>query len=90
MIKCRDTTIKRGEDGQRLNGVRNIKQMVKPICRPNQKPILDICLYEVEFTGGEITEMAANIIAESTYAQYDSSWNEYLLLEVFIDHRKND
>ena len=36
-----------------------------PIGRSNQNPILDTHLYEVEFPGGEMTELAANIIAES-------------------------
>ena len=34
-------------------------------------------------------ELAANIIAVSMYAQCDGNRNEYLLLEAFIDHRKN-
>ena len=36
---------------------------------------------------GEKLELAANIIAESIYAQCDASRNEYLLLEAFVDHR---
>ena len=60
-----------------------------PIGRPNQNWILDTCLYEVEFPGGEMIELAAIIIAESTYAQCDVNGNEHLLLEAFVDHRKN-
>ena len=59
------------------------------IGRSNQNPILDTHLYEVEFPKGNITELAGNIIAESMYAQYDVDANKYLLLEAFIDHRKN-
>ena len=36
-----------------------------------------------------MTESAANIIAESMYAQCDVDRNKYLLLEAFINHRKN-
>ena len=36
-----------------------------------------------------MTELVANIIAESMYAQCDFDRNEYLLLGAFIDHRKN-
>ena len=36
-----------------------------PIGRSNYNPILDMHLYEVEFPGGEMTELAPNIIAES-------------------------
>ena len=60
-----------------------------PIGRSKQNPILDTHLYEVEFPGREMTELAANIIAESMYAQCDIDGNEYLLLEAFINHRKN-
>ena len=33
--------------------------------------------------------MAANIMVESMYSQCDFNGNERLLLETFIDHRKN-
>ena len=46
--------------------------------------------YEVEFCGGDLKELASNIIAESMYAQCDVDRNEYLLLEPFVDHRKDD
>ena len=45
--------------------------------------------FDVEFPGREVTELAVDIIAESMYAQCDVNWNEYLILEVFINHRKN-
>ena len=60
-----------------------------PIGRSNQSPIFDTCLYTVEFFEGEIKKLAANIIAESMYAQCDVNGNKYLLLEAFADHRKN-
>ena len=39
------------------------------ISRSNKNPILDTYLYEVEIPVGEITELEANIIAESMSAQ---------------------
>ena len=60
-----------------------------PIGRSNQNPILDTCLCEVKFLGGVMTELAINIIVESMYAQCDVDTNKYLLLEAFIDNRKN-
>ena len=57
--------------------------------RSNMNPIRDTCLYEVEFTEVEMTELTANIIAESMYAQCNVDRKKYLLLEAFIDHRKN-
>ena len=38
----------------------------------------------------EMTELAANIIGESMHAQCDVYRNEYLLLELFVVHRKDD
>ena len=55
----------------------------------SQNPIVVINIYEVKFSGEEIVEHAANIIAESMYAQCDVNGNEYLLLKAFIDYRKN-
>ena len=49
------------------------------IGRSNKNPILDTHLYEVEFPGGEMTELAPNIIAESMYAHCDADENEYIL-----------
>ena len=39
---------------------------------------------------GRNYRVAANIIIESMYAQCDVDSNEYLLLEAFIYHRKNE
>ena len=63
-----------------------LKANSNPIDRSNQNPILDTNLYEVEFTGGEIMELAANIIniLQSMCVQCDVNWNEYLLLELAI------
>ena len=49
---------------------------------------MDICLYEVEILGEEMTELVANIIEESIYAKYDVNWKEYLLIDFFINNRK--
>ena len=48
-----------------------------PVDRSNQNPILDTHLYEVEAPGGEMAEMAVNIIAKSINAQCDVNGNEY-------------
>ena len=60
-----------------------------PIGRSNQNSSLTTCLNGIEFPKGEMTELAANIIAESLYAQCDVNGNECLLLDAFMDHRKN-
>ena len=55
----------------------------------NHNPILDACLYEVECPGVEMTELSANVITKSMYAQCYLDGNECLLLEAFINHREN-
>ena len=53
------------------------------------RTLYQIHCYKVEFPGGDITELAANIIAELMYVQCDVDGNEYLLLELIVDHRKD-
>ena len=43
--------------------------------RSHTNPILDARTYQVEFAGGKVTELTANVIAESMYAQCDSDGN---------------
>ena len=62
----------------------------KPIGSSNRNTILDTCFHAVEFPGGEITELAAITIVELMYAQCNIDGNEYLLLVLFVDHRKDD
>ena len=42
----------------------------------------------MEFAGGKITELTANVIAESMYTQCNADRNEYLLLDVLVDYCK--
>jgi hypothetical protein len=51
--------------------------------------ILDMRTYEVEFTDGQKTELAANVIAQNMFAQCDSKGNQYLPLAGIVDHRKD-
>ena len=55
--------------------------------RSHKNPILDVRMYGVEFTGGKVTELTTNIIAESMYAQCNSDGNEYLLLDALVDYQ---
>ena len=52
--------------------------------------ILDIRMYQVEFTRGKVTELIANIIAESVYIKCDANGNEYLLLDALIGYYKDN
>ena len=58
--------------------------------RSQPKPILDTRMYQVEFTGGNVTESTANAIAESMYAQCNTEGNEYLLLDALVDYQKDN
>ena len=58
--------------------------------KANPNPILDTRTYEVEFSDGQRTEVAANIIAQNMYAQCDSEGNQYLLLGGIVDHKQNE
>ena len=49
------------------------------------KPILDSRHYVVEFEEGTETELTANTITQSIYAQYDPDGNQYLMLDSVID-----
>ena len=44
-------------------------------------------MYQVEFPGGEVTELTTNVIAESMYSQCDADGNKYLLLNVLVDYQ---
>ena len=43
--------------------------------RPHTNQILDTRMYQVEFTGGKVTALTTNIIAESMYTQCDLEGN---------------
>ena len=58
--------------------------------RTHTNPILHTRMYQVEFTGGEVTELSANVIAESMYAQCNADGNECLLFDVLVDSCKDN
>jgi len=61
-----------------------------PFGKSNKNPILDTRLYEVEFVDGTIGTYAANVIAESMFAQCDAEGNQHVLLEEIVDHKADD
>ena len=58
--------------------------------RANANPIKDTREYKVEFETGEVTELTANVIAESMYAMCDENGESVLLFDSIVDHRKDD
>lgn len=59
-----------------------------PIGKANANPLLDTRIYEVQFDDGVVGEYAANLIAESLYAQVDEEGNEFLLMQEIVDHER--
>ena len=51
--------------------------------RSHTNPILDMRMYQAEFAGSKVTELTANVIAESDR-------NEYFLLDVLVDYHKDN
>jgi hypothetical protein len=60
-----------------------------PIGRYHPNPILDTTVHKVQFPDGTIQDYAANVIAESLYAQVDADGNRWLLLKEITDHEKD-
>jgi hypothetical protein len=58
--------------------------------KANPNPILDRRTYEVEFSDGQRTKVAPNIIAQNMYAQCNSEGNQYLLLGRIVDHKETN
>ena len=51
---------------------------------------VDTRMYQVKFAGGKVTELTANIIAESMYTQCYADRNEYSLLDVILNYCKDN
>ena len=60
-----------------------------PIRMADQNPLLDTCMYEVEFADGGKASLAANYIAENLFAQVDDEGNRQVLMNEIIDYRTN-
>ena len=56
----------------------------------NENPVLDTREYVVTFDDGDMTELTANVIATSMYAQCGPDGNQYVLLDYIINYRHND
>ena len=58
--------------------------------RTNKTPILNTRKYHVDFDDEEVSELAANFIAESMFAACDDSGNEYMMMESIVEYCKSD
>ena len=59
----------------------------RPISVDNEKPTLDLKMYEVEYCEGYVAEMAANVIAQNLFTQVDQDGNIFVLIESIINTR---
>ena len=57
---------------------------------PNENPILDTRMDEVEYLDGERISLAANNIAENLFAQIDDDGNHQVLTDETIGYRSNE
>ena len=58
-----------------------------PIGTSNENPILDSCVYEVEYRDGHKASMTANSIVQNLFAQVDAKGNCHGLFDEIFDHR---
>ena len=56
----------------------------------HMNPILDTRMCQAEHAGGEVTELTANLIAESIYAQCDANETGCILQDVLVDYHKDN
>jgi hypothetical protein len=61
----------------------------KVVGTSHHNPALDSCIYEFRFPYGRTEELAANVIAETIYAQCDADQNQYVLLDAIVDYHKD-
>jgi hypothetical protein len=60
-----------------------------PVGRANNNPIMDSRVYHIEFEDNDVSELTANVITELMHALCDDEGNEYLIMDLFVDHRSN-
>jgi hypothetical protein len=57
--------------------------------KANNNPILDTRMYEVEYPNRHKASLAANAIADNTFAPVSNKGNQHVLLEEIIEHQTN-
>ncbi len=56
----------------------------------HDNPILDSCIFDVEFANGKVTTLTANAIAKAMYAQCYPDGNKCIFLDELIDVKHTD
>ena len=79
-----------GEDLQMAKVLgRTLDKQGRVIGNPNDNPLLNTLMYDVEFPDGNIKKYAANIIAENVLVNCDSEGNYSNLMSCIISHKKD-
>ena len=60
-----------------------------PIGTADNNPLLDMRMYEVEYSDGERASLSANHIAENQFAHVDDEGNRQVLMKEIIDYHTN-
>ena len=58
-----------------------------PIGRENENPIMDSCVYEIEYQDGHKAPVAANVIVENLFHQVNDDGLKTMVLDQVIGHR---
>ena len=58
-----------------------------PIGTTHEKPILDTCVYELEYNNGYTVPVSANIIAENLFHQVFNKGHRIMVLDEVIRHQ---
>jgi hypothetical protein len=61
-----------------------------PIGVGHINPILDTCLYNVQFPERHIEEFTVNVIAQNLYLQLDNEGHQFCLMEEIVDYKKDE
>ena len=56
----------------------------------DDKPMLNLIVYEVDFPYGELKEYAANVIAENMLSQVDEEGFSLTMMEAIVDFKKDE
>ena len=68
---------------------RTLDKQGRVIGNPNDNPLLNTLMYDVEFPDGNIKKYAANIIAENVLVNCDSEGNYSNLMSCIVGHKKD-
>ena len=68
---------------------RTLDKQEKVIGNPNDNPLLNTLMYDVEFPDGNIKKYAANIIAENVLVNCDSEGHYSNLMSCIVGHKSD-